>query len=387
MSTPHLLPIPSFNTATGIGYGVVVSQRSGQRITSQQNFDAWGRRRNPTTWAYSNPGTRPDWLIRGFTGHEQLDVFNLIHMNARLYDPLLSRMLSPDNYVVDPDATQAYNRYSYCLNNPLKYVDPDGNEPISIIVGVAIGMYLGGSVANNSFNPGQWDYRSANTYIGIGIGGIVGGFGGAGVGSLIAKKATKTLTSAVLGGGVNAIYNYQPGQSVLGTLGYFAAGAIGSAIGADMLLGYGKTSAAMAAITSGGTANVAVGIASNRVSDAFSLAQHYAGGGLSAYTGFSAYAAATSKSSSHLLSKFDDKILSYGLQANVADFSYANSRESCLNKSFGQHFGTFVFGGLGGALHGYAMDNKFVKLSPRLNTSLILRMVAGLAAWCIFRPN
>ena len=37
-----------------------------------------------------------------------------------LYDPLLGRFLSPDNYVQQPDNSQSFNRYSYCLNNPLK---------------------------------------------------------------------------------------------------------------------------------------------------------------------------------------------------------------------------------------------------------------------------
>jgi RHS repeat-associated protein len=53
-----------------------------------------------------------------------------INMNARLYDPVIARFFSPDNYVQIPEFTQAFNRYSYCLNNPLKYVDPSGNAYI-----------------------------------------------------------------------------------------------------------------------------------------------------------------------------------------------------------------------------------------------------------------
>jgi RHS repeat-associated protein len=37
-----------------------------------------------------------------------------------LYDPVLGRFFSPDNYVQMPDYSQCFNRYSYCLNNPLK---------------------------------------------------------------------------------------------------------------------------------------------------------------------------------------------------------------------------------------------------------------------------
>ena len=63
---------------------------------------------------------------RGFTGHEMLPHYDLINMNGRLYDPYLARFLSPDNYVQMPYFSQSFNRYSYCLNNPLKYTDPSG---------------------------------------------------------------------------------------------------------------------------------------------------------------------------------------------------------------------------------------------------------------------
>jgi RHS repeat-associated protein len=63
---------------------------------------------------------------RGYTGHEMVCGFGLINMNGRLYDPYLQRFLSPDPYVQSPLNAQNYNRYSYCLNNPLMYVDPSG---------------------------------------------------------------------------------------------------------------------------------------------------------------------------------------------------------------------------------------------------------------------
>lgn len=58
--------------------------------------------------------------------HEMLTEFGLINMNGRVYDPLLGRFLSTDNFVQEPNSTQSFNRYSYCLNNPLKYNDPSG---------------------------------------------------------------------------------------------------------------------------------------------------------------------------------------------------------------------------------------------------------------------
>jgi RHS repeat-associated protein len=47
-------------------------------------------------------------------------------MNGRVYDPWLGRFLSPDNYVQQPWNSQSFNRYSYCFNNPLKFIDPSG---------------------------------------------------------------------------------------------------------------------------------------------------------------------------------------------------------------------------------------------------------------------
>lgn len=47
-------------------------------------------------------------------------------MNGRMYDPVIGRFFSPDIMVPKPMNSQSYNRYSYCLNNPLKYVDPSG---------------------------------------------------------------------------------------------------------------------------------------------------------------------------------------------------------------------------------------------------------------------
>jgi len=59
--------------------------------------------------------------------HEHYPELKIINMNGRLYDPVIGRFFSPDNYVVDNEGTQDFNRYAYARNNPLKYVDPTGN--------------------------------------------------------------------------------------------------------------------------------------------------------------------------------------------------------------------------------------------------------------------
>jgi len=136
-------------------------------MLEEYNYDPWGRRRNQTNWSYSNVSV-PTYTNRGFTGHEHLDMFNLIHMNGRIYDPEIARFLSPDPFIQDPYNLLNYNRYSYCMNNPLKYVDPSGfkattNDP--------------GMVGNTNF--GWLRYAPYGGYGGV-DGGDYGGSGGSG---------------------------------------------------------------------------------------------------------------------------------------------------------------------------------------------------------------
>jgi RHS repeat-associated protein len=63
----------------------------------------------------------------GFTSQEQDDELGLINMRGRVYDPRLGRFLTPDPYLQAPFVPQNYNRYSYVINNPLKYTDPSGH--------------------------------------------------------------------------------------------------------------------------------------------------------------------------------------------------------------------------------------------------------------------
>jgi RHS repeat-associated protein len=68
------------------------------------SYDAWGKQ----TVTLNTIG-----LLRGYTGHEMLNEFNLINMNGRVYDPVLGRFFSPDKYVQAPGNSQSYNRYDY----------------------------------------------------------------------------------------------------------------------------------------------------------------------------------------------------------------------------------------------------------------------------------
>ena len=94
------------------------------------SYDAWGRLRKPADHEVYGPDNQPDlFLGRGYTGHEHLPWFGLVNMNARLYDAAVGRFLSPDPIIPNPLNSQDFNRYSYVLNNPLKYNDISGMKP------------------------------------------------------------------------------------------------------------------------------------------------------------------------------------------------------------------------------------------------------------------
>jgi RHS repeat-associated protein len=89
------------------------------------SYEAFGSRR-------AKDGTASNTVVamltdRGFTSQEHLDELGLIHMNGRVYDPLLGRFMSADSIVPFPGDLQSYNRYSYVLNNPLGFNDPTGH--------------------------------------------------------------------------------------------------------------------------------------------------------------------------------------------------------------------------------------------------------------------
>jgi RHS repeat-associated protein len=113
-------------TWTGSGWGNFKAER--------QSFNPWGERRSANTWAGLRSASGDDRQTsgadyrRGFTGHEMLDDFGIIHMNGRIYDAELGRFLSPDPIVQVPEFSQNFNRYSYVLNNPLTYTDPTGHK-------------------------------------------------------------------------------------------------------------------------------------------------------------------------------------------------------------------------------------------------------------------
>jgi RHS repeat-associated protein len=110
--------------ADNLGSIAVITDETGN-VVERDGHDAWGKRRFPNG-ADDPTGSLTSQTTRGFTAQEELHDVGLVHLNGRVYDPLLARMMSADPIVDDPMNGQTWNRYSYVANNPLAFTDPSG---------------------------------------------------------------------------------------------------------------------------------------------------------------------------------------------------------------------------------------------------------------------
>jgi RHS repeat-associated protein len=92
-----------------------------------------------------------------YTGQEQDEFGGLIYYNARWYDPEVGRFISEDPAAANPNDPLTINRYIYCRNNPLIYVDPSGEffaEILSVFgpIGTLIGAVVDAVIVNYAIN-------------------------------------------------------------------------------------------------------------------------------------------------------------------------------------------------------------------------------------------
>ena len=162
-------------------------------LIEENSYDPWGRLRIPGTTTVYPLDSEPELMLgRGYTGHEHLTWFGVINMNARLYDPVLGRFLSPDPFVQMPDFTQNFNRYSYCLNNPLVFVDENG-EYVWAIFGAIGGIY---NLISNWDNIDGFLDGLSTVAVGFSAGALAVVSGGSSIGAAIGVgAATSAVTS------------------------------------------------------------------------------------------------------------------------------------------------------------------------------------------------
>jgi RHS repeat-associated protein len=114
-------------------------------LLSEMRYTPWGEVR------YDSGNTPTKYQYTGQFSYAQ--DFGLLFYNARWYDPYLNHFTQPDSIVpTSVQGVQAWDRYAYANNNPLKYNDPSGHcvglgNCFMEIVGA--GFFLANRVINN----------------------------------------------------------------------------------------------------------------------------------------------------------------------------------------------------------------------------------------------
>ncbi len=85
----------------------------------------------------------------------------LYYLNTRYYDPETGRFLNADNpaYLDSPPLGVGHNLFAYCGNNPVSFVDHNGNFPwlIAAVVAVVAAAYVISVVKDSEYDDTYYD--------------------------------------------------------------------------------------------------------------------------------------------------------------------------------------------------------------------------------------
>jgi len=253
-----------------IGSPIIITDASGN-VVKEKKYEAFGN----LIW---EEGSHDD--NREFTGKEK-DPTGFHYFGARYYYGNIGRFLSPDPHTVIPgniklENPQELNPYVYCVNDPLTYVDPNGEIAIVAAVAIGAGMSLATDFATYTWNNrGSYSSESPGSFMKDAItnypvkraviSSVAGGASG-GIAQVVGTAQGLTLATKVV---LNSVTNTAVGVTKDATLGdEITAGSIAAKAGAGGLSMYGGEK-----LLSGETAQTGVEVIGNVLSNADPMEQ------------------------------------------------------------------------------------------------------------------
>jgi len=188
-STPYLV----YHHSDHLGGANIDTDTSGDMLEYVDYYPYGATRSEVSSEGYEN-----DYK---FTGKEQDEDTGLYYYEARYYDADIGRFVSVDPWAGDISDPQSLNKYSYVKNNPLKYVDPEGENPIlaAMVVGAVSGYAIGGAIdaGLQLWNTGAVDWQQAgdSALVGAAYGAVLGPVGEV-AGPMLSKAAAPVLSKA-----------------------------------------------------------------------------------------------------------------------------------------------------------------------------------------------
>ena len=168
-------------------------------LQCKYNYDAWGNHRVGNARNELIYDSVTGVIASGYESH--IAILNpiryrgyyydtetgLYYLQSRYYDATLCRFLNRDNVnYLEPESIHGLNLYTYCNNNPIMFADPSGHSVIlAMLIGAGIGLVIGlgsqlasdiiSNVVANGFDLSEWKMSSWQTYVGVELGGVIGG--------------------------------------------------------------------------------------------------------------------------------------------------------------------------------------------------------------------
>ena len=132
-------------------FGDIIAVYNGTSKVAEYAYDAYG---NCTiVFATGNAGILNPFRYRGYYYDSDIELY---YLQSRYYDPETGRFINADDVsYLAPETIHGLNLYSYCLNNPVMYVDPSGNFPVLTLILcvsalIGMGLTIGGVASDNT---------------------------------------------------------------------------------------------------------------------------------------------------------------------------------------------------------------------------------------------
>ena len=186
------------------------------KLVVKYKYDAYGNNKGIEDTSGIGIGSYNPFRYKGYYYDDDIEMY---YCKSRFYVPKWRRWLNSDsiNYL-EPQNITCLNLFAYCNNNPVMYVDENGNFAFFILTAV-IGAIIGGLAAGiTSYQHGArgWEVVGWSA-----LGSVCGGALGAGVGAIASKLLTGLFASSI-----TTVYNGVKSLAWAYTLGG-TSGAIG----------------------------------------------------------------------------------------------------------------------------------------------------------------
>jgi len=142
-----------------LGNSLLTVDDSGNVIEGKSHgrYDPWGQ-----PWQADGTVEELKEDSRGFTGHENVSFAGMIHMNGRMYDPMLGQFTAPDVFIQNASIGVGLNRYAYIGNSPVNGIDPTGWVGVGSILNQRNIDAIVDFTSNNFVN--WWDAAKSHPY-------------------------------------------------------------------------------------------------------------------------------------------------------------------------------------------------------------------------------